>query len=150
MIQIRIGKPLICNVLWAYVASANFHHFKGHWQIPLHIPDGRQMPAVRAARRPWKSLQYYGMRRKMNGCGTNMSYDNKQYKGILRNLVYLGLSMDKYIHSFLWLIIIHPCPTKLLLNSCQPITRYAWVIELTHLPLVPHICDSELGQHWFR
>ena len=21
---------------------------------------------------------------------------------------------------------------------------------LTHLPLVPHICVSELGQHWFR
>ena len=22
--------------------------------------------------------------------------------------------------------------------------------DLTHLPLVPHICDSESGQHWFR
>ena len=22
--------------------------------------------------------------------------------------------------------------------------------SLTHLPLVPHICASELGQHWFR
>ena len=23
-------------------------------------------------------------------------------------------------------------------------------ILLTHLPLVPHICNSKLGQHWFR
>ena len=25
-----------------------------------------------------------------------------------------------------------------------------FVIYLTHLPLVPHICVSELNQHWFR
>ena len=24
------------------------------------------------------------------------------------------------------------------------------MILLTHLPLVPHICVGELGQHWFR
>ena len=22
--------------------------------------------------------------------------------------------------------------------------------ELTHLPLVPHICVNEMGQHWFK
>ena len=24
------------------------------------------------------------------------------------------------------------------------------ILQLTHLPLVPHICISELGHHWFR
>ena len=28
--------------------------------------------------------------------------------------------------------------------------RYIYIYILTHLPQVPHICDSELGQHWFR
>ena len=33
---------------------------------------------------------------------------------------------------------------------------YSWfyqchtIIILTHIPLVPHLCISELGQHWFR
>ena len=30
------------------------------------------------------------------------------------------------------------------------IIHYTVVWELTHLPLVPHICISESGQHWFR
>ena len=34
-------------------------------------------------------------------------------------------------------------------NLRKPDLQMAW-LDLTHLPLVPHICVSELGQHLFR
>ena len=45
----------------------------------------------------------------------------------------------------LWYLII------LISNSSTPKTnRYFSNCDLTHPPLVPHMCVSESGQHWFR
>ena len=35
-------------------------------------------------------------------------------------------------------------------NKSQEFNVAAPQLTLTHLPLVPHICFSETGQHWFR
>ena len=46
------------NGLWFRVTGGNFHRFQRALTIPLHSPNGRQMPAVRGcARRLWKSLR---------------------------------------------------------------------------------------------
>ena len=44
--------------------------------------------------------------------------------------------------KFYLIVITYPC------HKCNAslIDPY----QLTHLSLVPHICVSELGQHWFR
>ena len=47
-----------------------------------------------------------------------------------------------------WIVHFSSCDDKVLGVFCEFI---AWfMLELRHLLLVPHICVSELGQHWFR
>ena len=51
-------------------------------------------------------------------------------------------------HRFRWWLVAFSMPSHHL-NQCWPIVR--WTLRNKyHLPIVPHICVSESGQHWFR
>ena len=59
--------------------------------------------------------------------------------------------VKSYLKNFAWSLTNGAAFKKRRLKmsaKCQPFCLI--IIVLIHLPLVPHICVSELGQRWFR
>ena len=47
-------------------------------------------------------------------------------------------------------IALRRMPQNPSFQMCSFSDRYNELFQLTHHPLVPHICINETGQHWFR
>ena len=65
-------------------------------------------------------------------------------------LIYNQMNIEtKTIFALPWLVKI-PFKDKITLYEYKEIGQILPNFALPHLPLVPHICVSELAKHWFR
>ena len=90
-----------------------------------------------------------------------ISEDLKSFSIMETNVLMPMNTKPIYISSTRWSAIIMMSSVMIkhglisyIINKINNVKSYIWqkkvLKDLTHLPLVPHICISESDQHWFR
>ena len=168
-----------CKGLWACVTCGDFHHFSEANDCPLHSPEGRQMPAVRAVQGDCERVyirlftfyqQVLNILGKKFGCSKNKKGFNV-LPPYLRVIQGDGISLET-LEAILSVVRKNEWSSENLVfgsggallqkmnrdtQKCAFKCSYALIAGkevrvsiLTHWGWVIHIYVSKLSHHWFR